>query len=155
MKSKIKILLYALLISGICHPVYAQNYLGKQREINRILENIKSFSSHVMASDYDKIAASYTSDGKIFPNSREIISGTDPIKAYWQLPEGVSITHHKVMPEEISVKGKEAYDYGYYEGTTKTATGEEVSWKGKYVIIWRKVDKEWKIYLDIWNSVQS
>ncbi|MEO0584930.1 MAG: nuclear transport factor 2 family protein [Bacteroidota bacterium] len=68
------------------------------------------------------------------------------------MPEGVAITYHKVTPEEIKIIGDEAYDYGYYEGKTKSAERGESSWGGKYVIIWRKVEGEWKIYLDIWNS---
>jgi len=29
------------------------------------------------------------------------------------------------------------------------------SWKGKYVIVWKKVDSKWKMHLDIWNSVKQ
>ena len=60
---------------------------------------------------------------------------------------------HKITPKEIKVVGNEAYDYGYYEGTTLRANGSESNWKGKYVIIWKKVAGEWKIYLDIWNRI--
>ena len=137
------------------HFNFAQNYVGKQKHIDRILENVKNFSSYVVAADYDKIADSYTADGKLFPNNKEIIEGTQSIRNYWVLPEGVRIAYHKITPIEIKIKGKEAYDYGYYEGTTKRAGGEEVSWRGKYVIIWKRVNKDWKIYLDIWNRIQD
>jgi ketosteroid isomerase-like protein len=30
--------------------------------------------------------------------------------------------------------------------------GSESAWQGKNVMIWKKVDEEWKMYLDIWNS---
>jgi ketosteroid isomerase-like protein len=139
----------------ILFPLSAQTYLGKQKDIDQILENITKFSEYVVAADYDNIAASYTKDGKIFPNRLNIISGRADVRKYWVLPEGVRTIAHKITPVEIKVKGKEAYDYGYYEGTTRRANGEEVSWRGKYVIIWRKVGKEWKIYLDIWNSVDG
>ena len=96
----------------------------------------------------------YTVDGKIFPNNLEIIEGREKIKKYWTQPEGVKTIAHKVTPSELKIIGKEAYDYGYYEGTTRLANGDEVSWKGKYVIVWKKVGKDWKIYLDIWNSIK-
>jgi ketosteroid isomerase-like protein len=136
-------------------PLLPRPTSASRKDIDQILENITKFSEYVVAADYDNIAASYTKDGKIFPNRLNIISGRADVRKYWVLPEGVRTIAHKITPVEIKVKGKEAYDYGYYEGTTRRANGEEVSWRGKYVIIWRKVGKEWKIYLDIWNSVDG
>lgn len=46
-----------------------------------------------------------------------------------------------------------AYDYGCYEGRTRQANGETVGWIGKYVIIWKKAEFGWKIFLDIWNDL--
>lgn len=97
----------------------------------------------------------YTDDAKIFPNNMDIIEGRDAIITYWTLPEGVETIYHKITPEEIKILGNEAYDYGYYEGKTKRADGSELKWKGKYVIIWKKINEEWKIYLDIWNRIQN
>lgn len=132
----------------------AQEYMGSKKDIDQILENTENFSKYIMDSNYDMIWASYTKDAKIFPNNRKILTGKDSILGYWRLPEGLQIAHHKLMPEEIKIIGKEAYDYGYYEGTTRKADGEESSWKGKYVVVWRKEDGKWKMYLDIWNGVR-
>lgn len=131
-----------------------QTYIGKQKDIQQILENTIRFSEAVMSSDYEAIANSYTDDAKIFPNRTKILSGRDSILAYWTLPEGTQTTFHKITQSEIKINGNEAYDYGYYEGKTKHTDGEMSSWKGKYVIVWRKKGKKWKMYLDIWNSVK-
>ena len=141
-----------LILSGTIH---SQNFQGSQEDIDMILSNIKDFSNAVMRSDYPTIGDAYTVDAKIFPNNRDIIQGREAIIKYWTLPEGVQTKYHKIIPEEIKVLGNEAYDYGYYEGTTKRSDGSESNWKGKYVIIWRKVDQEWKMYLDIWNRIQD
>ncbi len=132
----------------------AQAHKGNQKEIEKILKKARMFSSYVVNSDYENIKASYTKDAKIFPNNTKIISGLEGIYQYWKLPEGISITHHKIFPEEINIVDETAYDYGYYEGTTKNKKGEEVSWKGKYVIVWKLENEEWKMYLDIWNNVK-
>lgn len=133
----------------------SQNYIGNPKEIKKIESNIKDFSTAVMDSNYASIGLAYTMDAKIFPNNRDIIEGREAIIQYWTMPEGVQIKYHKILPEEIKITGNEAYDYGYYEGTTLQADGTEANWKGKYVIVWRKVNQEWKIYLDIWNRIQQ
>lgn len=132
-----------------------QTYTGDQKEINKILKNAENFSKYIVAADYDKITAAYTKDGKIFPNNKEIIEGHELIRKYWVLPEGYQTLSHKVTPSEIKIIGDEAYDYGHYKGSSKGPDGREVSWKGKYVIVWKKVDGDWKMYLDIWNSIQD
>lgn len=146
------LLLLFIIISQLGN---SQTYTGKQKEIQKILAQIEQFSKYVMASDHESIAKAYSKDGKLFPNNMEIIEGEEAIGDYWKLPEGIQISYHKIIPQEIKIVGKEAYDYGYYEGRTKKADGEEVSWKGKYVIVWKKVGKEWKIYLDIWNRIEE
>ncbi|MDB4292534.1 DUF4440 domain-containing protein [Maribacter sp.] len=143
-----------LTLFFLSHTCIAQNHIGDKKDINQILENAKNFSQYVMDSNYKMIGESYTGDAKIFPNNMKILEGNGPILKYWQLPEGVRIVHHKLMPEEIKIIGDEAYDYGYYEGKTAHANGEENSWKGKYVVIWRKEKGNWKMYLDIWNAVR-
>ena len=132
----------------------AQNYIGNADDVNAILSKIKSFSTYVMNSNYENIANAYSSDGKIFPNNKSIITGKNDIKKYWTLPDGVKTSYHKITPSEIKIIGDEAYDYGYYNGTTLRKNGTTSNWKGKYVIVWRKIDGDWKIYLDIWNSVK-
>ncbi len=121
-----------------------------------ILKNIEAFSAALMAQDYDAVVDAYTSDGKIFPNNRDILSGAEALRKYWTPPAGSNsrITYHKITPSEIKIEGRTAYDYGYYEGRSIGNDGEESSWKGKYVIVWKRVGrKEWKIYLDIWNRI--
>ncbi len=131
----------------------AQTYIGKQKDIDKILKNVAQFSKDVMAGDHEAIAASYTSDGKIFPNKKDILEGTAALEKYWKPGEGWKTTYHKVTPQEIRIVKKTAYDYGYYEGESQGPDGKKSQWKGKYVIVWKKVKKEWKIYLDIWNGM--
>ncbi len=117
-----------------------------------ILKNVEAFSKTYMAGDAEKLSQFYSEDGKIFPNNTDIISGREAIKKRWTLPEGVSIKYHKVTPSEIKIIGDFAYDYGYYEGSSSSAKGES-PFKGKYVIVWKKIKGDWKIYLDIWNNI--
>lgn len=128
--------------------------MGDSREINKILRNVELFSQYYMAGNYDALADAYSRDGKILPPGPDIISGRAAIKQRWILPDGVVILHHKISPTEIRIIDDHAYDIGYYEGKTRRADGSEVSWKGKYLIVWRREGSDWKIYADAWNRVK-
>jgi ketosteroid isomerase-like protein len=122
-------------------------------DIGVIKKNTLAFSKAYMDGDINALVNMYTEDGKIFPNNRKIMSGKNDLTSYWTIPEGVDVLYHKVTPDEIHIENDTAYDYGYYEGKTLTKDKKEVSWQGKYLIVWKKVNGDWKIYLDIWNNV--
>ncbi len=149
-----KYLTKIILVLAVFSQVQAQTQVlnGNKKDIQTILKNTADFSKHVMSSNYEMIAASYTEDAKIFPNNMKILEGKDIIK-YWTLPKGLSTSHHKITQNEITIIKDTAYDYGYYEGKTQNIKGEERTWGGKYVIVWKKINGDWKIYLDIWNNI--
>lgn len=144
-----------LFVAFVCISIHApaQKLIGETNEIKQILSQIEAFSKAIVNADFKSVSLAYTEDAKIFPNNRTILSGRKAIYNYW-LPKNESRTiYHKLFPEEIKIVGNEAYDYGYYEGKTKNKDGSKVSWKGKYVVVWKKVGDNWLIYLDIWNRV--
>lgn len=149
---KNKLLFAAAMLLCYFVGLSAQQFSGPQKHIDQILSNTKSFSKAVMSGDLATIVASYTEDGKIFPGGRSIMSGEESLRQYWTRPEGWTTTHHKITPLEITILGKTAYDYGVYEGRSRSPKGEESSWQGKYVVIWKRVGKDWKMHLDIWND---
>ena len=130
-----------------------KNAYGTDGEKEKILTAAKNFSQAYMDGDLEAIVNTYTSDGKIFPNNTSIIEGNQALRKYWALPKGVTILHHELDPTEINILGDYAYDYGYYQGKTNQADGSLDEWKGKYVVVWKKVGDSWKMYLDIWNRV--
>lgn len=132
----------------------AQDFIGEKEDIDAILENIATFSKLVTNSEFEEIGKAYSDDAKIFVNNLEVIEGREAITDYWTLPDGIRIVYHKILPKEIKVIGDEAYDWGYYEGKTQTSENTNF-WRGKYVIIWKKIEGEWKIYLDIWNRIEG
>ena len=132
-----------------------RRYPTNQIERENLEEAIAAFSQAYINADYDAIADAYTQDGKILPNNTRIIEGREAIKKRWTITNGSKILHHKIKPEEIKFMGDYAYDYGYYEGRTQLADGNISTWKGKYVIVWKKVEDAWKMYLDIWNRVPN
>lgn len=142
-----------VILFGMNVTAHTQKFTGKDKDIQQILQNIKTFSEHYMNSDHEAIAKCYTEDGIIFPSRIDFVQGQEAIAEWWTIPEEVTIKFHKITPKEITIVKKTAYDYGYYEGETLKPDGTSISWKGKYVIVWKKIGKEWKMYLDIWNRI--
>lgn len=150
-----KHILLLIIMALFLQKSFSQTYTGDQKEIEAILQNVSNFSAYLLKGEYDKVVASYTTDGKIFPNNLDIIEGAEGLLDYWK-PSGENrLIAHKITPTEIKIIGDEAYDYGYYQGTTRLKDGKEISWKGKYVIVWKKIGNDWKIYLDIWNNIRE
>lgn len=123
--------------------------------LKAIKDAADSFSAAYMNADYTAMMQVYHPDAKILPPGAAIIEGSEAIRQRWVLPEGVRITHHQSTPEHIRILGDTAYDYGYYNGSTRRADGSEVEWRGKYLIVWKAHEGRWKMLLDIWNRVND
>lgn len=113
----------------------------------------KSFSKAFIAKDFDAMANAYTSDAKIFPLGIDFVSGKSQIRDYWANNSKVKLLEHYMNPESVKFLGDYAYDYGYYGGKFETDEGENRTFKGKYVLVWKKEDENWRIHLDIWNGM--
>ena len=130
-----------------------RRYSTNELQHAQLLASIADFSKEVVAGNAKAVAAMYTEDGKIFPGGRRIMEGQEALEQYWTPGSTARVSYHKITPEEIKFIGDYAYDFGYYEGKTTTAAGDTSDWAGKYIIVWKRVGEDWKIYLDIWNSI--
>ncbi len=146
-----KVIVLGLMLCFGFH-LMAQNYLGPASEIEKILQNSKAFSAYYVNGEVEELANFYTTEGKIHPDRNEIVESVAAIQKRWTLPIGMKTLAHKITPAEIRIEEEYAYDYGYYEGKTQAEDGAVSTWKGKYVIVWRKVGEDWKISSDVWDS---
>ena len=107
----------------------------------------------VKAKDAAGIAELYAEDGAVMPPNAPIGKGRAAIQQTWasmMRTPGFGLTF---VPEQIIVSssGDMALDRGTYrlavapDGTAQTDTG-------KYVVVWRKIGREWKAAADIFNS---
>ena len=111
------------------------------------------FSQAYVNEDFDTLIGIYAADGMGAPSGRDFIRGREALRAYWTLPEGVDVTHHRATPERLVVDGRHAYDWGRYEGASGPV-GAPRPFGGKYLITWvLDDDGVWRIANDMWNSV--
>jgi uncharacterized protein (TIGR02246 family) len=100
--------------------------------------------------DFDGVASLYTVDAMAFPPGSGMVKGRAAIGAMWKsMAEQVS--DPKVTTLDVKRLGPAAVrEIGTFSLKTKGPTPKEVV--GKYVVVWEKVGKDWKLAADIWNE---
>jgi len=110
------------------------------------------FMSLFSQGDADGMATAYTKGGQVLPPSSDAVTGSQAIQAFWQ---GIMDSGIKGLQlETIEAEGQDptAYEVGRF--TLSDASGQMVD-TGKYVVIWKQEDGQWKLHRDIFNSSRA
>jgi uncharacterized protein (TIGR02246 family) len=97
------------------------------------------------------VAALYTANGQVFPPHSDIVSGTPAIAQFWRGATDAGIKKAKLDIVEVEGHGDTAHEVGKY---TLMGDGDKVLDSGKYIVVWKRQDGQWKLHRDIWNSSQ-
>ena len=100
--------------------------------------------------DFEGAAQLYTVDAIAFPPGSAMVRGRAAIGRMWKgMAEQVS--NPKVTTLEVKrLSPSTAREIGTFSLTTKEPSPKEVS--GKYLVVWERVQGEWKLAADIWND---
>jgi uncharacterized protein (TIGR02246 family) len=100
--------------------------------------------------DFDGVASLYTADATAFPPGSAMVKGRAAIGAMWK-GMAEQVTDPKVTTIDVKRLGpRAAREIGTFSLKTKASPPKEVA--GKYVVIWQKVGRDWKLATDIWNE---
>jgi uncharacterized protein (TIGR02246 family) len=127
--------------------------VDRQAEEEAIRRLDRQWQAAVDARDVTAAAAVFATDAVLMPANGPMIVGREGIEAWfseWLLVPEISNTFEPDVIE-VAASGDLAYDRGTYRFVMDTPEGriEDV---GKYVVVWKKVDGEWRAALDISNS---
>jgi len=100
--------------------------------------------------DFDGVASLYTVDATAFPPGSAMVKGRAAIGAMWK-----SMAEQASDPKLTTIDVKRlgpaaAREIGTFSLKTKGPTPKEVT--GKYVVVWERVGRDWKLAADIWND---
>ena len=109
----------------------------------------RKFETAMGAADAVGLASVYTSNGNALPPNGTTVSGTHAIREFWQGVIDMGIAGVELKTVELDELGSTAIEVG--EFALKTAEGA-VADSGKYIVIWKMEDGEWRWHHDIWNS---
>ncbi|MGE5365796.1 MAG: YybH family protein [Betaproteobacteria bacterium] len=100
--------------------------------------------------DFDGVASLYTADATAFPPGSGMVKGRSAIGAMWKSMAN-QMTDPKVTTIDVKRLGPAAArEIGTFSLKTKSSPPKEVT--GKYVVIWERIGRDWKLANDIWNE---
>ncbi|MGH9848022.1 MAG: YybH family protein [Blastocatellia bacterium] len=109
----------------------------------------KKFIQAVEKGDAKAIADLYTANAMVLPSNSEIVKGQDAIKAVFQGLIDSGVKGGSLTTIEVERFGDTVNEVGVY--TLKDASGKEID-KGKYIVIWKRENGQWRLHLDIFNT---
>lgn len=119
----------------------------------QIRDLIPQWLDAVRRKDAAAIAQFYAPSGRFMVPNAPIAEGREAIAGMWghllSLP-GVSLTFGPTFIEASST-GDLAYEIGTYQLSFEKG-GQRVDDRGKYVVVWKRIDGAWKAAADILNS---
>lgn len=134
----------------------SDNTIATKDSSNNADESVKAYirkeasnwGEEVRRGDSIAMAAHYTSDAIVMPPNSQPVKGNDIVK-FWGSMVRMGVKDLKLNITDISGDG----DVYTETGTIEVFGANELSLdKGKYVVVWKKENGNWKMYRDIWNS---
>jgi len=102
------------------------------------------------ARDAVKLASLYTETATLMPPHEGAVKGRMAIQAWFQAALG-RLGKIEIIPIRSSILGGEAFQVGNFKITPKDGSSPRTF---KYVLILNRVEAQWQIAYDIWNSDQ-
>jgi ketosteroid isomerase-like protein len=142
---KVNILAIGLIVL-MSSTVFAQTNAKLKKEIT---ESEAKFVNVFASTGGVGLKDLYSTDAIIFPPGSNSISGNVAIGNYWKGGFDAGVKSLKLTTRDVEGSESLAVEYGEY--VLVGANGSPMD-NGKYVVIWKKVNGEWKLSRDIWNS---
>jgi ketosteroid isomerase-like protein len=102
------------------------------------------------ATDAVKLASLYTETATLMPPNEGLIIGRIAIQAWFQAALG-RLGEIQILPMRSSILGGKAFQVGSFKITPKDGSPPRAF---KYMLILDRVEAQWQIAYDIWNSDQ-
>ena len=109
----------------------------------------KRLAQAVQEGDAAAAAALYTEDGKFLAPNADFFSGRDTIQGFFQAVIDGGIKGLNLSTLELEVHGETAYEVGTSE---LVADGGAVADSGKFIVIRKRVDGNWRLHRDMINT---
>jgi uncharacterized protein (TIGR02246 family) len=138
--------LAALTVSTVGDPAAAQQAPDVRAAIEAAS---RDFMATFARGDAAGLARAYTRDALVMPANSDFLAGAPAIQALWQAVFGLGARQFILETLEVESCGDLANEVGKY---TLRGKDDQVLDRGKYLVVWKREDGQWKIHRDIWTT---
>lgn len=115
---------------------------------NEIAAVNRQFEEAARKGDLDRLASLYTADAMALPPDAPVARGREDIKRMWgSIAQQIGLKDVRLDTLDLEEAGDTAYEVG--EATLTLSSGTAVV---KFVVVWKKVNGQWRLHRDIWNA---
>lgn len=107
------------------------------------------FESTYAREDASGMAALYTENGMLLPPGNEPVIGQGAIQNFWQAVMNMGIKTIKLETVELEQHQDTVIERG--EALLKDGNGQVLD-QCKYIVLWKRVNNQWKLHWDMWNT---
>jgi uncharacterized protein (TIGR02246 family) len=108
----------------------------------------------VSACDASRAASLYTDDARLIPQGAPACADRNAITAFFAGAFDNGIVGAAFTTDEVDGDDTQAVETGRYELFAAPPGGERVlAAEGRYLVVWRKRDGEWRIHRDMFNTL--
>lgn len=134
---------------GACTP---QVDTAAEEKVIRDLD--KKWVEAVAARDTMAIGNIFAEDAEFLPQGAPLVSGRAAIRSAWAVLTKAPSLWLTFEPTKVLVSraGDIAYETGTYKDGVDGPKGRRIEDMGKFVVAWKKVNGEWKVQYDVFNS---
>ncbi len=108
----------------------------------------RAFIAAFLRGDATAVANLYTEDAQVIAPGSPVANGRRAIAAFWQISINSGIKDLTLATAEV----ESASDLAYETGTVRLVANDGTVTEARYVVVWRRVDGQWMLHRDIWNS---
>ena len=95
------------------------------------------------------LAKLYTEDGQVLPPNGDFVTGYEALQGFWSAVMDMGVKEAKLEISEVDEFGDTAVEVSRF---TMFGGEGQVLDKGKYIVIWKRIDGNWLLHRDIFNS---
>jgi uncharacterized protein (TIGR02246 family) len=136
----------AAWLAAVCmlfsHSAYADSVREAVESGNR------AFIAAFLRGDARAVAELYTEDAQVIAPGAPIASGRSAIAAAWQATINTGVKDLTLQTAQVESSGDLACETGIVRLVAKDGKVTE----GRYVVVWKREGRQWKLHRDVWNS---